>query len=299
MPVVLAAAARVALLDAGGEQRRQRAREQREDVHPGRGQVDVAVVAVREARHAAQAPVGPDAEHVWERGRVARPRPRLLRRVVAVANSRDDERSLPDGELDRPLLGPGEAVDARVARVARAAEAEVDHARALLNGPADRARLRPRRDRAVVADDLRHHQARRRREARDPRRVVRDRRDLARDERAVTEGVDNSAADEAAVGDDAVLQLGMAEIDAGVDHRDPYREQLLGGVEGVKRVVAAEVPLAREVLVVRRRRERGTRRPRDGQRERGDGQQAPHACTTVSTGERPAAKPLPATTRAR
>ena len=65
------------------------------------------------------------------------------------------------------------------------------------------------------------------------------------------------------------------------------------------RVITAEVPLPREVLVVRRRGQHGTRRSGDGQGERSDGQQAPHADTTVSTGERPGAKPLPATTRAR
>ena len=46
-------------------------------------------------------------------------------------------------------------------RVADAAEAEVDHPRAALDGPADRARLGLRRDGPVVADDLRDEQPRR------------------------------------------------------------------------------------------------------------------------------------------
>ena len=51
-----------------------------------------------------------------------------------------------------------------VARVAHAAEAEVDHARAVVDRPADRRRPRPRARRAVGAHDLRDQQLRRERD---------------------------------------------------------------------------------------------------------------------------------------
>src|SRR4029079_4408849 len=122
--------------------------------------------------------------------------------------------------------------------------------------------------------------------------------DLARDEGAVADRVRDRAADEAAVRHDAVSQLRMVQLDAGVDHRDSHGEDLLRRVERVERVVATEVPLPRDVGVVRLRRGSGGGAGH-GEAEQRDEQNALHAGTTVSTGESPTAKPLPATTRAR
>ena len=183
--VLLGPAARVALFQAGRVRPRQRAWEQREHVLPRRGDVDVDVVPVREARHVARPAVGADAEHVRQRRRVAGEPPGLGRRVSAVSDRGHHQHRASDGVVDRAPLRIREAVDGRIVRVAGAREAQVDHLRTGADGPADRARLRARRDRAVVADDLRDEQARGRSEARDPGPVVRQRGDLAGDEGAV------------------------------------------------------------------------------------------------------------------
>ena len=181
-------------------------------------------------------------------------------------------------------------------------EAQVDHLRTGADGPADRARLRARRDRAVVADDLRDEQARGRSEARDPGPVVRQRRDLAGDEGAVPLRVVHGPADEALCTDDPPLQLDVALVDAGVDHRNAHGQQLRQDaerVEGVEGAVLLDVPLALRQRVVRT--EAGVRdsRRREGNRRRDQCHSTSHAATTVSTLESPIAKPLPATTRAR
>ena len=81
----------------------------------------------------------------------------------------------------------------------------------------------------------------------------------------------------------------MAEIDAGVDHRDANREELLGRIEGVECVITAEVPLTRDERVVRQRVAGRGGGPGEHEPEHRNEQRALHACTTVSTGERPSA----------
>src|SRR4029450_2055453 len=104
--------------------------------------------------------------------------------------------------------------------VANAAEAEVDHPRALLHCPADRPGLGLRRDRAVGLDDLRDHEPSGRRDSGDARAVVRDRGDLARDEGPVAELVAHRPADEALPRDDSAAELWMADGEPRVDAGD-------------------------------------------------------------------------------
>ena len=85
---------------------------------PGRGHVVEMVVAVREVGTAPERPKAADAEHVRQRGRVARVGPRLRGRVVRRSRPRRPRAPLPDCALDRALLGRGEVVAARVGRVA-------------------------------------------------------------------------------------------------------------------------------------------------------------------------------------
>ena len=95
-----------------------------------------------------------DAENVRERRRVAGVAPRLGRRAVRVPNRRHDEDALADRVLDGRGLEPRVRVLARIVRIADAAEAHVDDARAAIDRPVDRASLRVRRDRPVGAHDL-------------------------------------------------------------------------------------------------------------------------------------------------
>src|SRR5215212_1153562 len=92
----------------------------------------------------------------------------------------------------------------------------------------------------------------------------------------------------------------MGGVDAGVDHGNPYQEELLGRVEDVEGAVAAEIPLPRRERVVWRSYRRGRGGGDDDRGDsRGERKYALHAGTTVRTGESPTANPLPATTRAR
>ena len=146
-----------------------------------------------------------------------------------------------------------------VERVADAAEAHVDHARALVDRPADRLHLGLDRDRAVGRHDLRHEQLGRRRQAGDADAVVRLRGDQPGDEGSVALLVDGRrAADEALRLEDPAGQIGVAAVDARVDHRHERRRERRLGVPGVVRPVLRQVPLPRGERVVRH--VRGSRR---------------------------------------
>ena len=135
--------------------RRQRARKRREDVLTRGGEVVVEDVAVREHRHCAGTGQRADADHVRQRGRVARERPGAGRvRLVRVPDRGDEHGALAVRVLDRALLELRVGVAGGVERVADTAEAEVDHLRAVGRRPADRGRLRRERDRPVRTDDL-------------------------------------------------------------------------------------------------------------------------------------------------
>ena len=125
----------------------QRARERREDVLARGRDVVVDGVAVRERRRRAAPRQRAHPEHVRERRRVAREAPRRPGRLVRVADGGDDDGAVLHRVRDRLLLEPRVRVAARVARVAEAAEADVDDPRAVVDGPADRTRLRLDRDR--------------------------------------------------------------------------------------------------------------------------------------------------------
>ena len=161
-------------------------REGREDLHPGRGEIDERPVAVGEVRR----PVGlverAHADHVRERGRPARVVLRAAEGSAVPGRGDDDDAAL-RRVVDRRVLERRVRVAARVLGVARPAQAEVDHLGARVDRPADRARLVDDRDRAVRRDDLGHEQLDR--DARPGRAlgVAERRRDLARDDRAVAE----------------------------------------------------------------------------------------------------------------
>src|SRR5439155_17199296 len=127
----------------------------------------------------------------------ARVRPRLRERLVAVPDRGYEQSALRVRVRDGLRLHRRVRVAIRVHGVAYAAEAEVDHARAVVRGPADRGRLRGERNRPIGLHDLRDEQLRRVGDAGDALRVE-VRGDLAGDERPVPLGVDaRIAADEA------------------------------------------------------------------------------------------------------
>jgi hypothetical protein len=182
-------------------------------------------------------------------------------------------------------------------RIPQPAEADVDHARAHLQGPTDRPRLGSRRDRAVGPDDLRDEQVGGRREARDPVAVVHGCGDLSRDEGPVTLVVGGRAPDEAARRDDlAAAQVGVLDVDARVDHRHPNRREELQDVERVEGLVLLGIPLLRQEWIVGCERLSGGRHEQREQSRR-DEERFPHCTTSVS--ESPTAKPCPGATRAR
>ena len=188
-------------------------------------QVVVDRVAVRVRGHRAVAADRADADHVWQRGGVMREPPRRRGRLRTVSDRGNHDDALRVGVLDRRLLERRVRVELRVERVANAAEAEVDHARALVDRPANRGHLALERDLAVSLDDLCDHELRVEREPCDPLVVGRVRGDLPGDERAVTLRVAvGRAADERLRGDDTPHQIRMAAVDARVDHRNPDRE---------------------------------------------------------------------------
>ena len=187
-------ARRVALLLTAGARRGDRARERRQDVLAGSGDVVVDGVAVRESGRAAAPGERAHAEDVRERCRVAREAPRRARRLVGVPDCRDHDRAALHRVADRLLLEPRVGVAARPPGVAEAAEGDVDHARAVVDRPPDRLRLGLDRDRPARRDDLRDDELGRRREAGDARRVVELRGDDPRDDRPVAARVLGGAA---------------------------------------------------------------------------------------------------------
>src|SRR5205807_4321369 len=150
--------------------------------------------------------------------------------------------------VDRARLGRREGVAERISRVAQAAEAEVDDARALADCPADRRGLRAERD-LLTADDLRDHELGREGDPCDAEAVVRRGSDLARDEGAVPLLVGEWApTHEALRSHDATGEVGMAAVDSGVDDGDAdararkLRQLRRPEVEGV---ILRQVPLPR------------------------------------------------------
>jgi hypothetical protein len=192
---------------------------------------------------------------VRERGGIARERPRPARRLVGIADGRDDDHPARDGVLDRGGLEWREGVPLRVERVPDAAEAEVDHARAGVDGPAHRGDLGLERDRAVGAHDLADEQLRAEGDPGRPLGVV-ERRDHARDEGPVALLVGGrAAADEAPCRSDPVAELGMLGVDAGVDHGDERAGERRRLRPRRERADVLEVPLARIERVCGRERE--------------------------------------------
>ncbi len=227
-----------------------------------------------------------DADHVRQRGRVARVGPRRRERLVRVADRRDDHGALRVRVRDGARLDRGVRVAVLVLRIARPAEAEVDHLRAVVRGPADRGRLGLDRDVSARLDDLRDDQLRGVRHADGPGRVhVRD--DLSGDEGAVAVGVRRrAAADEAARVGDPAGEVGERRIDAGVDDRHLHRcERRRRGRPGVERVVGGEIPLLRRERICRRE---GSGRRR-GDECHGDGDEGEpfHQPVTVNATEVP------------
>ena len=191
-----------------------------------------------------------------QRGGVARVRPRRPRRLVGVPHRRDDDDAARVGVANGGRLERRVRVAAGVARVADAAEREVDHARAVVDRPADRVGLGLERDLPVRAHDLGDQQLRRERDPGDAERVVRLRCDQARDERPVALLVGQRApADEAPRAGDAGGEVRVRAVDPGVDHRDarPREGRQLG--PEVERVVLLQVPLLRRDRVVRDERD--------------------------------------------
>ena len=232
-------------------------------------------------------------------GRIAGVAPRLLGRLVAVPDRRDDDGAVAHGVGNGIGLQRRVAVVVRIEWIAEPAEAEIDHTCSRVHRPTNRPRLGFERNDAVRPDDLRDEQLRREREPGDAFAVVQSRDHQAGDERAVPSYVaQRAAADEALPAREAALELRMGAVDAGVDHCDPHPAQpgrpLRPGVEAADR---RHVPLAREQRVVGRERELPARRePLDvgDPRKLGDttstgcrqpdGERPDHGCRTAGPG---------------
>ena len=199
-----------ALLRAGG----QGEREGGDDPLARRRDVVVDLVAVGEARDGAVPSESADAEHVRERSGIAGEGPGG-RRLDAVADRRHDHDPLPVRVADRSSLERRVRVPVGVTRIAIAAEAHVDHARAVLDRPADRLDLGLDVDQ-LAGHDLRDEQLGGGSHPGDPDGVVDTRCDQAGDERAVALEIDaGGPADEALrVGDLVVRELRMRRVDA-------------------------------------------------------------------------------------
>ncbi len=192
------------------------------------------------------------ADHVGQRRRPARVRPRRRIRLVRVPDRGHDHSSLPHGVGHRLSLDLRVRVEIGIVRVPDGAEAEVDDPRPVVDGPADAGRLGLERDRPVVGDHLGHEQLGLVRDTDDTCRVQGPG-DLAGDDRAVPLVVIACVtADEALRLGDLILEIGQRAVDAGVDDRDLHGVERRGLVPGVERVVATEVPLLRVVRVLRR-----------------------------------------------
>ncbi len=240
---------------------RQGPREGGEDADARCGEVDEAQVLVREVGNVAGAGQSAHADHVGQRRRPARVRPRRRIRLVRVPDRGHDHRTLPHGVGHRLGLDLRVRVQIGIFRVPDGAEAEVDDPRPVLDGPADAGRLGLERDGAVVGDHLGHEQLGRVGDTDDTCRVQGPG-DLTGDDRAVPLVVVACAtADEALRLGDLILEIGQRAVDAGVDDRDLHGVERRGRVPGVERVVPTEVPLL--VVVGVRRREGCSRGGRD------------------------------------
>ena len=105
-------------------------------------------------------------------------------------------------------------------------------------------------DGLVLADHLGDDQLRGERRCRRCPAVVRGGGDLARDERPVADVVVDGVADEAPRGRDLARELGMAEVDAGVDDSDEDGRQHRQRGPEVEGMVVLEVPLLGDERVV-------------------------------------------------
>ena len=134
---------------------------------------------------------------------------------IAVPDRRDEERTLGDRVVDRPLLDR---------RRARAAEAQVDHAGAVVDGPDDRRCLLDVAERAVGAARLDDHQPRIAAAARDPLAVRDGAGGERRHERAVSVAVGDLRRPRPHVVGDRLLrrEIGSGQVGAGVDDGDRH-----------------------------------------------------------------------------
>ena len=292
-------AARVALIGAGRVVGGERARERREDPLSRCGDVDVEGVAVREGRDGAVPRQGADAQDVGQGRRVVRIGPGRARRLRAVPDRGDDDSAFAERVLHRRLLERRVRVAARVDRIADAAEAQVDHTRALVCRPADRGNLGAERHGAARRYDLRDDEPRVERHPRDPLAVVERRSDQAGDEGSMTLRVPvRRAADEAPRRDDLADEVGMRAVDPRVDdgHLDRREVGVGRGRPVVEGAVLLQVPLpAAERIAGRERRRTGRG---DERAAEGDEQRESHQ-PSGSDAEVPATRPRPGASRAR
>ena len=249
---VVGRAARVALLRAvlglGGEG----AWEGREDADAGRGDVVVDLVPVREDGNRPIPCERADAEHMRQRRRVARVRPGPGRRIGVVPDRSHDHGTPAVRPAERLRLERRERIPVGIAWIAEAPQAHVDHARVVLDRPADRLHLGLDVDQVVAVHDLGDEKLGRRGGAGDPDRVVDTGCDQPGDKRPMALLVDaGGAADERLRVGDLARKVGMVAVDAGVDHGDPDRREDRRRLPEVERPVELEVPLLRREGVVR------------------------------------------------
>ena len=217
---------------------RQLLREGGEDADSRGGDVDEGRILVREVGNVARAGQRADADHVRQRRRPARVRPRGRVRLVGVADRGDDDRSLPHGVGDRLGLDLRVRVERGSVRVADGAEAEVDDARALVDRPADAGRLGLERDRAVGGDDLGHEQLGRVGEA-DDAGLSSGRRRSRRRRSCRAPGCPCRRCRRRSSSTSAIwsVEVGQRAVDAGVDDRDLHRGERRRRGPRVERVV--------------------------------------------------------------
>jgi hypothetical protein len=174
------------------------------------------------------------------------------RRILeAVPDCGDDDRPVSVCVAHRGRLERRKGVLVGIARIAEAADAEVDHAGAVLHRPADRAGLGLDVDEVVGVDNLGNEQLGGGRHAGDSGSVVEGGRDHTRDERAVPLLVDpGRTADEGLSLGDFVHELRVGGVDARVDHRDAHRSERGRRIPVVERAGHVEMPLALRKRVV-------------------------------------------------
>ena len=244
-----------------------------QDVRARRRHVDGRGAVVREAGQRPTARERRDADQVVAGQRAGRARVHVVVVALVARRGDDDGVEVPrDGERVLQVQVPG---------AARAAEAQVDHVRALLRGVDDPAADVGARPAAVPVEHADGHQRRLGRDARHARPVVRRRGSRARHVGAVelevvgvavvlhevvtvhvvdpAVGVAVAAARRLArVLPQAATQVGVREIDAGVDDRDQLAgaARAVPGGERADAGVGREAPERSEEAVVGRRRER-------------------------------------------